>query len=206
MSKEKRYYLKNRDAILEKRKAKAAADKLEKEKIKFYELEIVKSKMSAINRIGENIYETIIDDGYRKDTEAVLQILSHKIDEKCDVGGITHLEILADYLALNDIKFDIRNYPWAIIRDKFNSNFSYYVENKRVYYTNLRKNKSTVKNPVPDDKGDMALYKHICQLIWDHNKTSDEKWNSGLINPNLTCVELNDILNLVYSGTYGNYK
>jgi len=43
----------------------------------------------------------------------------------------------------------------------------------------------------------MALYKYICELIWDHNKVSDVKWNSGLINPNLSAVELNNIINLV---------
>jgi len=61
-------------------------------------------------------------------------------------------------------------------------------------------------NPKLDEKGNMAMYKHICELIWEHNKTSDEEWNSGLINPNSTAIELNNILNLVYSNKYSTNK
>jgi len=158
--------------------------------------------------MGVNIYETIIDEGYRRDIDEIVKLLSFKVDEKYELGGMTHLEILSDYLALNNIRFDIRNYPWVIIRDKFNYNYSTYVKDKRLFYntfTNI--GKQTIKtNPILDAKGNMAMYKHICELIWEHNKTSDEKWNPGLINPNSTAVELNDILNLVYTHKYSTYK
>jgi len=128
MSKEKRYYLKNRDSILEKRKAKALADKVKKEADDLKAYELIKSKIPAINNIGVNIYETIIDDGYKKDYEEVTKLLSFKIDEKYELGGMTHLEILSDYLALNNKRFDIRHYPWKIIRDMLNYNYSTYVK------------------------------------------------------------------------------
>jgi len=158
--------------------------------------------------LGVIIYETIIDEGCRNDVDGIVKILSFKVDEKYDLGGMTHLEILSDYLALNDIKFDIRNYPWSVIRDKFNYNYSTYVKDKRLYYNTFTSiGTRTIKtNPKLDVKDNIAMYKHICELIWEHNKTSDEKWNSGLINPNSTIVELNDILNLVYSNKYSTYK
>jgi len=93
MSKEKRYYLKNRDAILEKRKAKALVDKVKKEADELREYELVKAKIPAINRICEFIYETIIDNGYRKDYIEVTKLLSTKIDEKYELGGMTYLEM-----------------------------------------------------------------------------------------------------------------
>jgi len=82
-----------RDAILEKRKAKALADKLKIEADELKEYELVKAKIPAINRIGENIYETIIDNGYRKDYIEVTKLLSTKIDEKYELGGMTYLEM-----------------------------------------------------------------------------------------------------------------
>jgi len=207
MSKEQRYYLENREAILEKRRSKAAADKLKKKDEILNEYELLKSKFPTINKIGDNIYETIIDEGYRNDSDSVTKLLSTKMDEKYELGGMTHLEILADYLALSNIVFDIRNYPWKIIKENLNLNFSYYVKNKRLYYNNFRNKKKIIsKNPTLDTNGDITLYTYICKLIWDHNEVSDEKWNSGFINPHSSVVELNDILNLVYSNTYSTYK
>jgi len=208
MTKEKIYYLKNKEAILEKKKNKALADKAEKESLKLQQYELVKSKIPAINNMGVNIYETIIDDAYRKDIDEIVKLLSFKVNKKYDLGGMTHFEILSDYLAINNIKFDIRHYPWVIIRDKFNFNYSTYVKNKRLFYNSFTTiaTRTIKSNPKIDVKDNLAMYKHICQLIWNHNKTSDDKWNSGLINPDSTIEELNDILNLVYSDKYSTYK
>jgi len=208
MTEEQRYYLKNREAILEKKKNKATADKVKKENWKLKEYELVKSKMPAINNMGFNFCETIIDEGYKNDKDGIVKILSFKVDEKYDLGGMTHLEILSDYSALNDIKLDIRQYPWSVIRDKFNYNYSSDVKDKRLYYntfTSIETN-TIETNPKLDDEDNASMFKHICQLIWEHNKTSDEKWNSGLFNPNSTVVELNDVLNLIYSNKYSTYK
>jgi len=144
MSKEQRYYLKNKEAILEKRKAKAAADKLKRQNEVLSEYELLKPKIAAINRICDNIYEAIIDEGYRNDSDAVTKLLSAKFNEKYELGGMSHLEILADYLALNNIVFEIRNYPWLIIKKNLNFNFSYYVKNKWLYYNNFSDEKKVI--------------------------------------------------------------
>jgi len=158
--------------------------------------------------MGVNIYETIIDEGYVNDVDGVVKLLSFKIDEKYDLGGMTHLEILSDYLAINDIKIDIRQYPWVIIRDKFNFNYSTHVKDRKLYYNTFNSIETNTinTNPKLNDIDNAAMFKHICVLIWEHNKTSNEKWNSGLINPNSTIVELNDILNLIHNNKYSTYK
>jgi len=121
---------------------------------------------------------------------------------------MTHLDILTDYLASNNIKFDIRHYPWQIIRDTFNTNYPDHVRNRRVFYTSIN-NIGTPKikeSSTSNNKCNAEMYTRLCGLIWEHNKVSNEKWDSGLINPNSTVIELNEILNLIYTGKYSTYK
>jgi len=75
---------------------------------------------------------------------------------------MTNLYVLTDYLALNNIRFNIRHYPWAIIRDEFNSNYSDHVKNRRLFYTtftNIGK-RSIKQSSTSDGKCNAAMYAH----------------------------------------------
>ena len=164
MSKEKRYYLKNKDSINEKRREKAAQDKLEKD-IKWSEdLQTIKDKIKKINASGESIYNSIISPTNKKYVESVVDMLKEKILPQYDLGGMTNLEILADYMALNSIPFNTRSHPWNIIRDNIHPNFGMHIKNRKTYYGKLTIQNSRViksKSLECDEK----MYTYMCKLI-----------------------------------------
>jgi len=65
-SKQQKYYLKNKEIILEKKRAKAAANKAEKNALKAQEHITKMNNSLKIINMGKNIYNNIIDREYFK--------------------------------------------------------------------------------------------------------------------------------------------
>jgi len=57
---------------------------------------------------------------------------------KYDLGGMTYLKILVDYMAFNDIQFNKRAYPWSAIEYTFGMSIKISINQRRKYY-NIKK-------------------------------------------------------------------
>jgi len=118
-SKQQKYYLKNKELILEKSRNKTAANKVAREAAKI-EKEIIKiTKILRINNVGKLIYEQILDKEYFKKTSDIIDFLNKIVELQYDLRGMTCLKILNDYMSLNDIQFNKRAYPWSLIKNTY---------------------------------------------------------------------------------------
>jgi len=47
----------------------------------------------------------------------IIDYLNNLVEQQYDLGGMTYLKILIDYMSLNDIQFNKRAYPWSLIEN-----------------------------------------------------------------------------------------
>jgi len=114
-SKQQKYYLKNKELILEKKLNKAAADKAKKEALKAEENAIKQNNIPKVKRMGGNIYSCVIDEEYFKNQLEITEFLNTVLDDKYGLAGMSYLKILIDYMALDNVTFTSIAYPWNMI-------------------------------------------------------------------------------------------
>jgi len=133
-SEQQKYYLKNKDFTLEKLRNKTAANKVAREAAKI-EKEIIKqNNIIKINNMGKNIYEHILEKEYFNKTSDIIDYLNDIIEQQYYLGGMTYLKILIDYMALNDIQFNKRAYPWSTIENKYGMSIKISINQRKKYY------------------------------------------------------------------------
>jgi len=133
-SKQQNYYNKNKEEILAKKRAKTAADKAKKDAAKIIEENIKQINILRIKSMSKNIYEHILDRQYFTNVTNIIDHLNNQIEQQYDLGGMTYLKILIDYMALNDIQFNKRAYPWSAIEDKYGMSIKISINQRKKYY------------------------------------------------------------------------
>jgi len=113
-SKQHKYYLKNKELILEKKRNKAAADKVKKEALQAGEDVIKQNNIPRIKSMGANIYSCVIDEVYFKNYLEMIEFLNTVVNDKFDLAGMSYSKISIDYMALDDVMFTSIAYPWKI--------------------------------------------------------------------------------------------
>jgi len=107
----KQQYNKNKEQILEKLRNKTAASNAQKKAAKIEEENIKQNNIIRIKSMGKNIYEHILDREYFTNTSHIIDYLNNLVEQQYDLGGMTYLKILIDYMSLNDNQFNKRAYP-----------------------------------------------------------------------------------------------
>jgi len=133
-SKQQRYYLKNKEVILEKKRNKAAADKAKKEALKAEERIIIQNDIPKIKNMGGNIYSTVINEEYFKNHLEMIAFLNNIVDVKYDLAGMSYLKILTDYMALVDVMFTSNTYPWNAIEKTYGISLKVTINQRNKYY------------------------------------------------------------------------
>jgi len=88
-SKHRKYYLKNKELILEKKRNKAVADKVKKEALKAEGDVIKRNNVPRIKRMGANIYSFVIYEVYFKNHLEMIEFLNNVVDVKYDLAGMS---------------------------------------------------------------------------------------------------------------------
>ena len=133
-SKQQKYYENNKDKILAKKHAKTEANKIAKENAKAEQAILLQKTIEKINERGTNIYATILDEDFKKDTRGVIDLLNDIIPTQYDLGGMSNLKILIDYMALNDTPFNKRAYPWNLIEKTYGLSLKVTINQRKRYY------------------------------------------------------------------------
>jgi len=110
-----KYYNKNKDQLLEKVRIKTTANKAKKDAAKIMEENIKQHNILRIKSMDKNIYEHVLDREYFTNVTNTIDHLNNKVEQQYDLGGMTYLKIIIDYMALNDIQFNKTAYPWSAI-------------------------------------------------------------------------------------------
>jgi len=118
-SKQQRYYLKNKEVILEKMRNKAAANKAKKEALKAEEDVIKQNIIPKIKSMGSNIHSCVIDEVYFKNYLEMIEFLNTVVDVKYDLAGMSYLKILIDCMALDNVMFTSIAYAWNTIEKTY---------------------------------------------------------------------------------------
>jgi len=84
--------------------------------------------------MGKNIYEHILDKEYFEKTSDLIDYLNNIIEHQYDLGGMTYLKILIDYMALNGIQFNKRAYPWSAIENTYGLSIKISINQRKKYY------------------------------------------------------------------------
>jgi len=134
-SKQQKYYLNNRDVILEKKRAEAAADKVKTDALRIEEQNVRMQKSIKIVNLGKNIYKDIIDEDRFNDHYEIINYLNTVVDEKYKLGRVNYFKILIDYLAFDGTKFNQNHYPWLMISNTFNIKLNSCINKAKKYYS-----------------------------------------------------------------------
>jgi len=79
-SKHQKYYNKNKDEILAKKRTKTAADKAQKDAAKIVEENIKQNSILKIKSMGKNIYEHILYREYFTNATEIIDYLNNQVE------------------------------------------------------------------------------------------------------------------------------
>ena len=133
-SKQERYYINNKESILAKKHAKTEANKIIKEEAKIKNKTILENKIARINNDGRGIYNAILGEGYIDDSDTLKDFLDDVVPVQYDLGGMSNLQILVDYIALNEKLFSSRKNPWKLIEKIYGISLKVSINQKAKYY------------------------------------------------------------------------
>jgi len=133
-SKQQKYYNKNNELILEKLRNKTAASKAAKDALKAEEEIIKQNNIIRIKSMGKNIYEHILDRENFTKASDIIDYLNNPVEQQYDLGGMTYLKILIDYMSLSDIQFNKRAYPWSLIENTYGMSITINITQRKRYY------------------------------------------------------------------------
>jgi len=80
------------------------------------------------------MYEHILDREYFTIVNDIIDYLNNQIEQQYDLGGMTYLKILVDYMALNDLQFNKRAYPWSAIENVYGMSIKISINQRKKYY------------------------------------------------------------------------
>jgi len=101
-SKQQKYYLNNKNEINEKRRAKAAADKIEKDALKLQEQKAKMENSSRLVFFAKFIYDNVINENRFNDHHEIVTYLNTISKEEYKFGNVSYLKLIIDYLALTN--------------------------------------------------------------------------------------------------------
>jgi len=119
---------------LEKLKNKTAVNKAQKDAAKIMEENIKQNNILRIKSMGKNIYEHILDREYFTNENDIIDHLNNQVEQQYDLGGMTYLKILIDYMALNDFQFNKRAYPWSAIENTYGMSIKISINQRKKFY------------------------------------------------------------------------
>jgi len=119
-SKKQKYYLNHKDEINEKRRVKAAADKIEKDALKLQEQKAKMENSSRLVFFTKFIYNDVIDENRFNNHHEIVNYLNTVAKEEFNFGKLSYLKLLIDYLALTNTVINQNHHLWLMITNTFN--------------------------------------------------------------------------------------
>jgi len=119
-SKQQNYYLNHKNEINEKRRAKAAADKIASDALK---LQQQQGKMEISPRLAtftKFIYFDIMVENRFINHFEIVKYLNTIPKDEYNLGNVTYLKLLIDYLAFTYKVINQNHHPWLMITNTFN--------------------------------------------------------------------------------------
>jgi len=119
---------------MKKKRAKAAADKVEKDALK---LQQQQAKMEIAPRLvffTKFIYNDVINENRFNIHHEIVNYLNTIAKEEYNFGNVSYLKLLIDYLALTNKVINQNHHPWLMITNTYNIKLSKCIKDAKKSY------------------------------------------------------------------------